>query len=82
MVKTTTSSIASTVALGKRYLSRNLWKNWMETLTDMSITEKEIQQDFLRFLRHESMRANCKYSLVLELVNQALNEEYGKTSHH
>lgn len=40
----------------------------------MTITEKEIYEDYQRFLRHEAMRANCKQSDILKIIND------GKTS--
>jgi hypothetical protein len=40
----------------------------------MTITEKEVQQDFQRFLRHEAMRANIHQDEVLKIIN------YGTTS--
>ena len=34
----------------------------------MTISEKEIYEDYLRFLRHEAMRANVSQDKILELV--------------
>lgn len=40
----------------------------------MTISEKEIKDDFFRFIRHEAMRANCKQWEILKIIG------YGKTS--
>ena len=34
----------------------------------MTISEKEINQDFWRFVRHEAMRANCKQWEILKAI--------------
>ena len=39
----------------------------------MTITEKEIKEDFRRFVRHEAMRANCTQSDILKVI------DYGET---
>lgn len=35
----------------------------------MTISEKEINDDFWRFIRHEAMRANCSQQEILKLIN-------------
>lgn len=32
------------------------------------LTEKEILEDFWRFVRHEAMRANCKQPDILRII--------------
>ena len=39
----------------------------------MTITDKEIREDFQRFIRHEAMRANCTQDHIKEII-------YGKAS--
>lgn len=39
----------------------------------MTITEKEIREDFQRFIRHEAMRANCTQEDIKNII-------YGKIS--
>lgn len=39
----------------------------------MTISEKEIRDDFQRFLRHEAMRANIKQDDVLRIINNSIN---------
>ena len=34
----------------------------------MTITDKEIREDFRRFIRHEAMRANIKEDELLEIL--------------
>lgn len=34
----------------------------------MTITEKEIREDFARFIRHEAMRANCTQEEVRQII--------------
>ena len=34
----------------------------------MTITEKEIREDFERFIRHEAMRANITQEEVIEII--------------
>lgn len=36
----------------------------------MTISEKELMDDFWRFIRHEAMRANVHQDKVLELVKR------------
>ena len=38
----------------------------------MTITEKEIKEDFQRFIRHEAMRANCTQDDIKKII-------YGET---
>ena len=35
---------------------------------DMTITEKEIREDFARFIRHEAMRANCTQDDIKRII--------------
>jgi hypothetical protein len=35
----------------------------------MTLTDKEVYEDYKRFLRHEAMRANCKQSDILKIIN-------------
>lgn len=35
----------------------------------MSITEKEILDDYARFIRHEAMRANCSQDEIKRIIN-------------
>ena len=35
----------------------------------MTLTEKEIKDDFWRFIRHEAMRANCSQNEVIRIIN-------------
>jgi hypothetical protein len=34
----------------------------------MSITEKEVQDDYKRFIRHEAMRANTTQDEILRII--------------
>lgn len=34
----------------------------------MTISEKEIREDFARFIRHEAMRANCTQEEVRKII--------------
>ena len=34
----------------------------------MTITEKEIREDFARFIRHEAMRANCTQEEIQQII--------------
>ena len=36
----------------------------------MTISEKEIKEDFARFIRHEAMRANIKQEELLIIIKQ------------
>ena len=36
----------------------------------MTISEKEIREDFARFIRHEAMRANISQEEVLTILKQ------------
>ena len=42
-------------------------------LETMTISEKEIREDFRRFIRHEAMRANCSQDEIKNIIN--LNKE-------
>ena len=35
----------------------------------MTITEKDIKEDFARFIRHEAMRANCTQDEIKRIIN-------------
>ena len=35
----------------------------------MTITEKEVKEDFARFIRHEAMRANCTQDEIISIIN-------------
>jgi hypothetical protein len=35
----------------------------------MTISEKEIREDFRRFVRHEAMRANCSQDEIKNILN-------------
>ena len=35
----------------------------------MTITEKDIKEDFARFIRHEAMRANCSQDEMKRIIN-------------
>lgn len=35
----------------------------------MTISEKEIKEDFKRFIRHEAMRANCSQEEVTSIIS-------------
>jgi hypothetical protein len=39
----------------------------------MTITEKEMIEDFKRFVRHEAMRANTTQENVLNIINEKSN---------
>jgi hypothetical protein len=46
----------------------------------MTISEDEIKKDYLRFIRHEAMRANCSQEKIMRVLNipfdiQTLNEK-------
>ena len=43
----------------------------------MTVSEKEIKDDFFRFIRHEAMRANTTQEEVLHIINKQL---YGEAS--
>ena len=38
----------------------------------MTISEKEIKEDFRRFIRHEAMRSNCTQDEIIRVINQKL----------
>lgn len=38
------------------------------------MTDQEIKEDFVRFLRHEAMRANCKMDKVFKLICEKLKD--------
>lgn len=35
----------------------------------MTITEKEVREDFARFIRHEAMRASCSQDEIKRIIN-------------
>ena len=35
----------------------------------MTITEKDIKEDFASFIRHEAMRANCSQDEIKRIIN-------------
>ena len=39
----------------------------------MTISEKELREDFARFIRHEAMRANITQKEVIMLIQQDMN---------
>ena len=41
----------------------------------MTITEQEIKNDFMRFLRHEAMRANTSQDKIFHIISNKLREE-------
>jgi hypothetical protein len=36
----------------------------------MTLSEKEIAEDFRRFIRHEAMRANCSQDNIVHIINK------------
>ena len=40
----------------------------------MTITAKEIKDDFFRFIRHEAMRANCLQEDILKIINNGTSD--------
>ena len=40
----------------------------LKIIKDMTITEKEIREDFARFIRHEAMRANCTQDDIKRII--------------
>lgn len=40
----------------------------------MTISEEEVYKDYLRFIRHEAMRANCKQWEILKIINNGNKE--------
>ena len=44
----------------------------------MTITEKEIREDFARFIRHEAMRANCTQEEVRQIITGGIKVVSGK----
>lgn len=42
-------------------------------LKNMTISEKELRDDFARFIRHEAMRANITQKEVIMLIQQDMN---------
>ena len=52
-----------------------IWQSMNDSIEKtMTITEKEIVDDFKRFLRHEAMRANTSQENIKFLVKDELNE--------
>ena len=47
----------------------------LKNFKDMAITEKEIREDFARFIRHEAMRANCTQEEVRQIITGSLHSE-------
>jgi hypothetical protein len=41
---------------------------WIKNKIHMTITEKEIREDFARFIRHEAMRANCTQDDIKRII--------------
>ena len=39
----------------------------------MTISEDEIKQDYLRFIRHEAMRANCMQEDVIKIIKNEIS---------
>lgn len=46
----------------------------------MTISEKEVIEDFQRFIRHEAMRANCSQYHIMEILNLPISLENLKNS--
>jgi hypothetical protein len=42
---------------------------WIKNKIHMTITEKEIREDFARFIRHEAMRANATQTEIMQILN-------------
>ena len=42
----------------------------------MAISEKELKDDFWRFIRHEAMRANISQDEVLDTVTEIMEERW------
>ena len=40
----------------------------------MTITAKEVRSDFIRFVRHEAMRANCLQEDILKIINNGTSD--------
>ena len=38
-------------------------------MSSMAISEDEIKKDYLRFIRHEAMRANCLQDEIKRIIN-------------
>ena len=36
------------------------------------ISESEIKEDFMRFIRHEAMRANCSQEEIIHIINRKI----------
>ena len=36
----------------------------------MTISEDEIKKDYLRFIRHEAMRANCMQENIIKIIEK------------
>lgn len=41
----------------------------------MNLSEKEIREDFRRFIRHEAMRANCTQEEIEIIIKQQYEKE-------
>ena len=40
----------------------------------MTISEQEIKDDFMRFLRHEAMRANTSQDMIFHIISSKTKE--------
>ena len=40
----------------------------------MTISEKELQEDFMRWIRHEAMRANVSQAAVISMIQMPMKE--------
>lgn len=65
MMMTTLSPMMAISTMGKpvRKLRGDNQKN-----KAMTITREEIREDYLRFIRHEAMRANCSQDDIIEII--------------
>ena len=41
----------------------------------MTLSKEEIYKDYLRFIRHEAMRANCKESEIYNIIKSGTSDE-------
>lgn len=39
-------------------------------MSSMTISEDEIKKDYLRFIRHEAMRANCTQKEIVDIIKE------------
>ena len=42
----------------------------------MTITDKEVREDFQRFIRQEAMRANCSQEKIMGILNLPLELKF------